>query len=206
MLEVEDLGCVRAGRPVFAGLSFSLGAGQVVTLVGPNGSGKSSLLRILAGLLPPTLGRVTCRTDEDLAPRLHYLGHRDALKPLLSVAEDLRFWQRYWRGPAAAPRDAMAAYELSGLADRPCRLLSAGQRRRLALARLLLAQAPLWLLDEPTVGLDAASVGLFGRALADHRRRGGAAVVATHLALPATEGAQVLDLRAYAVEPDEAVA
>ncbi|MGD1878088.1 MAG: heme ABC exporter ATP-binding protein CcmA [Kiloniellaceae bacterium] len=188
IFEGQSLQCRRGGRDVFAGLSFAVPAGGALLLTGPNGSGKSSLLRLMAGLLKPAAGallwdgRPIAEDAEAHARRLHYLGHLDAVKPVLSVAENLRFWADL-RGGGLALDAALAAFALTDLAAVPGRLLSAGQRRRLALARLVAAPAELWLLDEPSVGLDHASVGRLAAAIADHRAGGGRVVVATHTAL-----------------------
>ncbi len=185
MLEGEGLAVIRGERLVFAGVSFALAPGGALLLTGPNGAGKSTLLRVLAGLLRPVAGTVRWAGEDALADlpehalRLCYVGHQDAVKPGLTVAENLRFWG----GPEAIAR-ALAAVDLSPLADLPARMLSAGQRRRLALSRLLMRDAPLWLLDEPTTGLDSASVERLGGLLAAHRASGGMVVAATHLPLP----------------------
>ena len=185
VLEAENLASIRGERLVFSGLSFRVAEGGALLLVGPNGAGKSTLLRILAGLGRIEAGRLLWRGAEALddlpahAARVAYLGHLDAVKFGLSVAENLRVW-----AGRAAVAEALAAVGLAPLADLPARLLSAGQRRRLALARLVLRAAPIWLLDEPTLGLDAASVARFGTMLARHRDGGGVVVAATHLPLP----------------------
>ncbi len=181
-LSVRDIACVRGARLLFAGLGFSLEPGGLMLLTGPNGIGKSSLLRILAGLLPPARGRVDLA---DAAAPIAYLGHGDGLKPLATVAETLAFWTALNGGPDAGARakamaKAMAHYALGPLADLPCRYLSAGQRRRVGLARVLAAGAGLWLLDEPTTALDEAGASAFESALAAHRAGGGMAVIATH--------------------------
>jgi heme exporter protein A len=156
-------------------------------LTGPNGAGKSSLLRLVAGLLPPAEGRLLWDGEDALADRagharrLRYLGHADALKPALTARENLDFYARLWGGEVAP---ALEALGLAALADLPARVLSSGQKRRLALARLALAPAPLWLLDEPTIGLDAVSVARLGGLFAAHRDRGGIVLAATHLPLP----------------------
>lgn len=189
-LEVRDLACLRGGRAVFADLSFALPPGAALLLTGANGAGKSTLLRILAGLLRPAEGAVFWRGGDVAADpaahaaRLRYLSHQDAFKPALTVAENLAFFARLWGG-AVGP--ALAAVALGGLADLPARVLSSGQKRRLALARLALAPVPLWLLDEPTTGLDAASVERLGPLLAAHRAAGGIVVAATHIPLPLTD-------------------
>ena len=187
MLEARDLACLRGERVIFAGLSFVLDRGEALLLVGANGAGKSSLLRLLAGLLVPAEGQLLWDGEDALADRaghagrLRYLSHQDALKPALTARENLSFFARLWGGDADA---ALAALGLAPLAELPARVLSSGQKRRLALARLALAPAPLWLLDEPTVGLDAASVDRLGALLARHRAAGGMVLAATHLPLP----------------------
>jgi heme exporter protein A len=187
VLEARDLACLRGDRAVFAGLSFALPPGAALLLTGANGAGKSTLLRILAGLLRPAEGAVLWQGEDvaaepaSHAARLRYLSHQDALKPALTVAENLDFFARLWGGAVAPALEALA---LAPLAELPARVLSSGQKRRLALARLALAPVPLWLLDEPTTGLDAASVERLGALLAVHRARGGIVVAATHLPLP----------------------
>ena len=190
--EGRSLHCRRGGRDVFADLAFTLPEGGALLLTGPNGSGKSSLLRLMAGLLKPAGGELLwdgksiAEAPEEHAARLHYLGHLDAVKPVLSVTENLRFWADL-RGTKAALEEALARFALTDLAAVPGRLLSAGQRRRLALARLVAAPADLWLLDEPSVGLDHASVERLAQAIADHRAAGRRVVVATHTALHLTD-------------------
>lgn len=196
-LDVRGLACVRGGRTVFTGLSFSLGAGGALRLLGPNGSGKSSLLRTLAGLIPPAAGEITWNGEPVAADldahqaRLLYAGHLDAVKPWLTVAENVAFWAELF-GVGGDVRngvaDALKSVALEHAADLPARLLSAGQRHRLALARLAILPAPLWLLDEPTAALDAESVARVEDLIAGHCGRGGIAIVATHgdLALPGT--------------------
>ncbi len=185
MLQAEQLAAFRGERLVFSGVGFTVAPGGALVLTGPNGSGKSTLLRLLAGLVRAAAGRVLWRGEEALADltehgrRVTYLGHQDAVKLGLTVAENLRFWG----APDAVVR-ALAAVDLAPLAELPARMLSAGQKRRLALARLALSAAPIWLIDEPTLGLDAASVERFGTLLAVHRGRGGVVVAATHLPLP----------------------
>jgi heme exporter protein A len=183
----QGLAAIRGERAVFAGLDFALAPGGALLLTGANGAGKSTLLRLVAGLIPPAEGALLWQGEDALADRaahaarLRYVGHAEALKPSLSVAENLGFWASLWGGD---PRAALAALALDALADLPARVLSSGQRRRLALARLLLGAPALWLLDEPTVGLDAASVERLASLLAAHRARGGMVMAATHLPLP----------------------
>jgi heme exporter protein A len=198
-LEARDLVCSRGGRPVFSGLSFGVGPEQVLAVSGPNGAGKSSLLRIVAGLLQPDSGSVVLEGGADDEAVTHYLGHVDALKPALTLRETLRFWAiLYQQGRLVLDADVSEAADAVGLGhaiDLHVGVLSAGQRRRTALARLLLSPRPLWLLDEPTAALDSEGEALLRRLMVDHTRRGGLIVAATHQALPVTPDA-VLDLGA----------
>jgi len=181
-----DLTCMRGGRVVFASLDFSIGSGRALLLTGPNGSGKSSLLRLMCGLAQPLAGSVTWNGDaidnepEQHASRLHYVGHLDAVKPSLTVAENLAAWVEL-RGAGGDVQLGLSRFDLLGLADMPARLLSAGQRRRLALARIAAAPANLWLLDEPTVALDRASVAALETAIADHLDGGGIVVLSSNV-------------------------
>ncbi len=186
-LSVSGLAVTRSGRPIFSKLSFTLASGEALALTGPNGSGKSTLLRILAGLLPPTAGIIEWSGGDDDTPLsevAHYLGHRDALKPALTPLELLSFWRSLLGQPAVDPLAALERVGLGHAAYLPAAYLSAGQRRRLSLARLLVAHRPLWLLDEPTAALDQASETMFGDLVADHLTRGGLAIIATHAPLP----------------------
>ena len=193
LLEAHDLSCRRGRHTVFSAISLALDGGEALLLTGPNGSGKSTLMRCLAGLLPPAGGTVLWRGGEiRLTPgahraRLAWLGHHDGLTPALTVAETLRYAAGL-DGLAAAPAArriarALDGFAIAALADRPVRLLSAGQRRRVALARLLVSPAPLWLLDEPTIGLDADATAALELAMTRHRAAGGLLVLASHLAL-----------------------
>ena len=179
MLEARGLACERGGRVLFRGLDLRLAPGEAGLVTGPNGSGKSSLLRLLAGLLPPSAGTLSWADGGE--PDFHYVGHGDAVKPALTVSQNLAFWVRLAGRGSVAP--GLEAVGLAALADLPARLLSAGQRRRLCLARLFAAPAPLWLLDEPTVGLDDAAVKGMERGLEAHLAGGGAAIVASHVSL-----------------------
>jgi heme exporter protein A len=185
LLAAEAVACRRGGRTVFEDLDMALAPGDALLLRGPNGSGKSSLLRLLAGLLRPLAGRIlwSGRPIGEDPPahraRLHYVPHGDALKPGLTVRENLDFAAALAGGPRNVAT-ALDSFALAALADLPARFLSSGQRRRLSLARLLATARPLWLLDEPGVGLDAASRGRLERAIASHRARGGICIVATH--------------------------
>lgn len=177
---------------MFEDLDFAADAGDALWLAGPNGSGKSSLLRLMAGLLEPVEGAVAwggapiADDREAHRARLRYLGHLDAVKPHLSVAENLRFWAEYWDAPAGNVAPSLERVGLAWLGDAAGRRLSAGQRRRLALARLLLAPAALWLLDEPTAALDSDGVALFAALVAECRQAGGIVVFSSHdmLAVP----------------------
>lgn len=199
MLEARALACRRGGRPVFAEVGFALRPGDALLLQGANGTGKTSLLRLLAGFARPAggtilwQGREIAREPAEHAQRAHLVGFADGLKGLLTVAENLAFAATLLGAPAPAIGPALEAFALDGLADRPARLLSAGQRRRLALARLLAVPRPLWLLDEPGIGLDRANRDRLERAIARHRLEGGIAVVASHGDV-AVEDALVLDL------------
>jgi heme exporter protein A len=192
VLTAEDVAVFRGERLVFRDFSFVVPAGGALVLSGPNGSGKSTLLRLLAGLVRPAAGRVLWNGVDafsDVAGhgrRVAYLGHQDAVKPGLTVTENLRFAAAVSRGSIAT---ALASLGLEPLADLPARMLSAGQRRRLALSRLLLSTAPLWLLDEPTLGLDTAAIQRFGDLIAIHRTGGGLVVAATHVPLPLPDAA-----------------
>jgi heme exporter protein A len=200
-LDVRDLGCLRGERLVFRRLSFSLAGGQALRLVGPNGSGKSSLLRLLAGLAPPAAGRIewngaAIAADPDAhRRRLLFLGHQDAVKPWLTTAENLAFWVELHHAGKAVIGPALERLGLGPQRDLPARFLSQGQRRRLALARFAAIPARLWLLDEPTTGLDDANVHTVQAMIAEHCAGGGLAAVSTHLALDLPGGA-VLDLAA----------
>ncbi len=186
-LSGRDLACLRGERMVFEGLGFDLAPGGALVLTGPNGSGKTSFLRLVAGLLRPAAGSLAWRgrpvgDDPDaLRAELHYVGHLDAVKPLLTVSENLAFWARM-RGGGPVTK-ALAGFGLTALADVPARFLSSGQRRRVALARLLAAPAALWLLDEPTVGLDSESIEALTTAMAEQRDGGGMVIAATHATL-----------------------
>ena len=189
-LLADGVSAFRGERLVLDRVSFGVAAGGALLLLGPNGAGKSTLLRALAGLKRLDGGRVLFDGSEDRAGRLAYLGHQDGIKPGLTAAENLGFAARVSGGDAGAALDALGLRALAGL---PARMLSAGQRRRLALARLAVSKAALWLLDEPTLGVDAASVQAFGDLLAVHRAGGGVVVAATHLPLP-LPGAHELNL------------
>jgi heme exporter protein A len=204
MLSMSDLAVARGGVTVLLGLTFTLLPGQALILRGPNGSGKTTLLRTLAGLQPPAAGEYHLPPDS-----VAYAAHADGLKSTLTVAENLNFWSDIYGGPGIDP--ALSALNLTQLTRRRAGELSAGQKRRLGLARLLVTGRPIWLLDEPTVSLDVASVALFADVVRDHLSKGGLAVIATHVDLGLPE-ATVLDLeprRARAIQStgfDEAFA
>ncbi|SFQ26748.1 heme exporter protein A [Roseivivax halotolerans] len=194
MLTVSDLSVARGGLPVLSGVSFALQAGEALILRGPNGSGKTTLLRSIAGLQPPLSGTIE-GTD-----RIAYAGHQDGIKTALSVEENLGFWASvFGTGKIEA---ALEGFDLLGLKSRLAGNLSAGQKRRLGLARLLVTGRPVWVLDEPTVSLDAASVALFAGAVKTHLAGGGAALMATHIDLGLPE-ARSLDVTPFKARPEE---
>lgn len=178
--------CVRGGREVFSGLDFQASAGEALAVIGANGSGKTSLLRMIAGLLTIADGSIGLEgggSELTLPEQAHYLGHRDALKPALSVIENLAFWRDFLGGEAFDARKSLGEVGLDHAIDLPAAYLSAGQRRRLSIARLLAVRRPIWLLDEPTNALDAAGQSMFAALMKDHLARGGLIVAATHAPL-----------------------
>jgi heme exporter protein A len=195
-LFASDLACRRGGRDVFAGVNFSVAAGEGLTISGRNGAGKSSLLRMAVGLLRIADGRLALEGGDPeltLAEQAHYLGHQDALKPALSVAENLQFWAGFLGKGAAEIGAPLAAVGLDTLAELPAAYLSAGQRRRLSIARLLAVKRPIWLLDEPTSTLDAAAQARLTDLMRAHLADGGIILAATHAGI-GLAGAQELRL------------
>ncbi len=189
VLSAENLSVSRGGIAVLEGVTLALAPGRALILRGPNGAGKTTLLRTLAGLQPPLKGEVTA--DEG---SLVYAGHADGIKGALTVRENLRFWTAIFAGGDVDA--ALDAYALTPLAGRPAAALSAGQKRRLGLARLIVAQRAVWLLDEPTVSLDTDATAMFVAAIRAHLDGGGAAIVATHIDLGLSE-AETLDVAPY---------
>lgn len=205
-LTIADLSCRRGDRRVFSGMSFDVPAGRAAVLTGPNGAGKSTLLRVIAGLIPAERGDVAfdgLRMADDAAAfqgRLVYAGHLDAVKPQFTVRENLLIWARIFDGRGVEA--ALAAFGLARIADLPAAACSAGQKRRLGLARVLLTDRPLLLLDEPTVSLDVASVAAFAALLRARLSRGATALVATHAPLGLDDALEVrLDAAAADAPP-----
>jgi heme exporter protein A len=183
-LTAKNLTCERGGRTVFRDVSFGLSDGQLMQLTGPNGSGKSSLLRLIAGLNEAAAGTMALEgghADLTIGQHAHYIAHQEAVKTALTVHENLAFWLGFMGG--ASVEDALAAFDLTRLSSYPAGLLSAGQKRRLALARLILIPRALWLLDEPTVGLDSASLAKLVGVMSAHLEKGGMIIAATHVPL-----------------------
>ena len=196
-LTLRDVTVARGGVPVLEGVSFTLSPGRALVLRGPNGSGKTTLLRTVAGLQPALEGMI-----EGAGERVAYAAHADGLKAMLSVGENLRFWARVFGLSEIGP--ALSAFDLERLEDRLAGTLSAGQKRRLGLARLMVTGRPLWVLDEPTVSLDAASVALFADAVRAHLGQGGSALMATHIDLGIPE-AGIFDVTPLRARPRAAI-
>ena len=188
ILTVSNLTVARGGVAILAGINFVMVSGTALVVRGPNGSGKTSLLRTIAGLQPQMSGQITGAED-----RIAYAAHLDGLKAAMSVAENLEFWSSVFGGPSIQP--ALNAFNLNSLASRRAGHLSAGQKRRLGLARLMVTERPLWVLDEPTVSLDAVSVSIFISALESHLANGGMALISTHIDLGLD--AEVLDMTPF---------
>ncbi len=198
VLTVTDLSCARGAAQVLAGVTFSVASGEALILRGPNGAGKTTLLRTLAGLTPPLSGTMDCAPDS-----IAYAGHADGLKAQLTVAENLTFWAGAFAAGDITP--ALDAFDLHDLRDRRAGEMSAGQKRRLSLARLLVTGRPLWCLDEPTVSLDTENVARFASAVEAHLTKGGAAVIATHidLGLPSARTLDVTPFMAKRLREDD---
>jgi heme exporter protein A len=182
-LKADDLACNRGGREVFAGLNFSLSGGEALVVTGRNGAGKSSLLRMIAGLVHIAAGRLELEggePDASIAEQAHYVGHQDAVKPSLTVGENLKFWAQYLGASEPATDPALQAVDLAPLANLPAAYLSAGQRRRLSIARLVAVPRPLWLLDEPTSALDVPSQNRLADLMRSHLAGDGLIVAAAH--------------------------
>lgn len=191
-LDVENLACVRGGRMIFSDIGFGVEAGECLILLGPNGAGKTSLLRVLAGYIRSHSGTIAVEGGDPeltLGEMSHYVGHLNGVKSHFTVRENLKFWADYLNSGAdldgldARVEAALAAFALKDLYDVPAGYLSAGQKRRLGLARLLVAERPVWFLDEPTVSLDAASQACVAKAVNAHLAKGGLAIAATHIDL-----------------------
>lgn len=184
---LDALSCRRGDRLLFTNLSLAIKNGDMLEITGPNGVGKSSLLRILSGLLQAEGGTITLQegkeTSSTLTDYAHYLSHQNSLKSTFSVADNLAFWQDFSLTPGLTPLEALERLDLARLIHLPCGVLSAGQRRRVAFARLLVARRPIWLLDEPTAALDSAADALVGGLISEHVKTGGIALAATHLPL-----------------------
>ena len=197
-LIAENLGGERGGETVFSNIGFALDKGEALIVTGPNGSGKSTLLRVVAGLLPAAAGKVLVEGGGEAFPTVasasHYLGHLNAMKTALSVEENLGFWRAFQGEPGLGVEEALETVALGGLGHLPFGYLSTGQRRRASIAKLLVSRRPVWLLDEPTAGLDKASEERFAGLMRGHLENGGIVVAATHLPL-GLAGARELQMR-----------
>lgn len=201
-LGAENLAGERGGETIFAGLSFELSSGEALIITGPNGSGKSTLLRIICGLLAPEAGKIELLEDGSVLPvraACHYLGHQNAMKPALSVRENLLFWQKFHGTERFDIDEALEAVDLPGVEHLPFGYLSTGQKRRVSIAKLLISYRPLWIVDEPTAGLDKASEARFAELMRDHMLEGGMVIAATHIPLGLT-GIKALDMADFSHE------
>lgn len=185
-LTATNLAGERGGETVFSGIDFALDAGEALVVAGPNGAGKSTLLRVIAGLLPVAGGKLDFEGDADFSDppsAIHYLGHQNAMKTALTVEENLAFWQRFAGKPHLDIAEALEMVGLESVGSLPYGYLSTGQKRRISIAKLLVSYRPVWLLDEPTAGLDKASETQFARLMTAHCEDGGIVIAATHLPL-----------------------
>jgi len=201
-LGAENLAGERGGETIFAGLSFEVSSGEALIVTGPNGSGKSTLLRIICGLLAPEAGKIELLEDRAALPvraACHYLGHQNAMKPALSVRENLLFWQKFNGSARFDIDEALEAVDLPGVEHLPFGYLSTGQKRRVSIAKLLISYRPLWIVDEPTAGLDKASESRFAELMREHMGKGGMVIAATHIPL-GLEGVRTLDMAHYSHE------
>ncbi len=203
-LVVKNLSCQRGGRTIFSALSLDIAAGEAVLLRGPNGAGKSTLLRVIAGLIPAISGDISLNgipaTDRDeFQGQITYAGHLDAIKPQLTVAENLRFWAQLFEADSLS--QTMKDFRLDEIADRPAHACSAGQKRRLGLARIAVTSRPLWLLDEPTVSLDTETTARFAAIIDAHCAKGGIAFIATHIDL-GLKAARTFEMQAHVPTKD----
>ncbi len=203
-LSVNNLSCQRGGRTIFSELSLEIAAGEAVLLRGPNGAGKSTLLRVIAGLIPAQTGEITLNgtafsNRDDFHGQITYAGHLDAIKPQLTVAENLQFWAQLFEAKNLA--QTMQDFRLDEIADRPAHACSAGQKRRLGLARIAVTARPLWLLDEPTVSLDTETTARFAATIDAHCAAGGIAFIATHIDL-GLKAPRSFEMQAYEPKAD----
>ena len=206
IFSAHDLTCIRGDELIFSSLDFSISSGDALVLSGPNGSGKSSFIRVLSGLIEAAMGEIfwegvpISEDREGYRSLVHYVGHADPIKPVLTVKEHMHFWMMMARSKQPQQdgviEAALNAFELTPLADSPGRILSSGQRRRLNLARILLDDRPLWLLDEPTVGLDKRACARLEHVIADHRASGGMVVLSTHTGI-ALDAVKTLDMAQF---------
>lgn len=208
-LNIDGIACVRGDKLLFQNLSLDVSNGEIVEVKGPNGIGKSSLLRLVAGLATPHAGQINLTSSDglelDIMDHVHFLSHQNALKEPLSVFENLTFWHRFSEEPGLLPEDALAKIALPHLADLPVGVLSAGQKRRVAFARLLVDRRPIWLLDEPTAALDSEADAKVGLLITDHVRKGGLVLAATHLPLKINKDSALINtLQLSAVQEADA--